>query len=159
MSDKTMGPKIIREESALTVTGRVKRPFMLPFSELCRMEAREVEDLQIICGSGDPKGRIAHCRGVVLEDVIRRAEVITEEDNDTKRMFVVVTAGDGYKVVFSWQEIFNTPIGDGVILLIEKNGIPLRGGHDRLDLVSSEDYFTGSRYVKGVEKIEITLAA
>jgi hypothetical protein len=96
---------------------------------------------------------------VFLEDVIRRAEVITEEDNDTKRMFVVVTAGDGYKVVFSWQEIFNTPIGDGIILLIEKNGIPLRGGHDRLDLVSSEDYFTGSRYVKGVEKIEITLAA
>ena len=108
MSDETMSQKIIREESALTVTGRVKRPFMLPLSELCRMEAREVKDLQIICGSGDPKGRIAHCRGVFLEDVIRRAEVITEEDNDTKRMFVVVTAGDGYKVAFPGRR-YSTP--------------------------------------------------
>ncbi len=149
-------PKVGNE---VTVTGRVKHPLILHISELCTMDAEDVRDLQIICGSGDPKGRIAHCRGVFLENVIRRAEVITEEDNDTKKMFVAVTAGDGYKVVFSWQEIFNTPIGEGVMLLIEKDGKPLCGEHDRLDLISAQDYFTGSRYVKGVEKIEIILAA
>lgn len=72
---------------------------------------------------------------------------------------MTVTAGDGYRVVFSWQEIFNSPIGEGVMLLIEKNGKPLCAGHGRPDLISSQDYFTGSRYVKGVEKIEISLAA
>jgi hypothetical protein len=40
-------------------------------------------------------------------------------------MFIVVSAKDGYKVVFFWQEIMNTPVGGGVLILIERDGKPL----------------------------------
>ena len=86
------------------------------------------------------------------------ADVIKEEHNDTKKMFIVVSAHDGYKVVFSWQEIFNTSVGGGVMILLERDGKPLDGEHGQLELISAEDYFTGSRYVKGLKNIEVVLA-
>ena len=99
-----------------------------------------------------------NCRGVLLENVIRRAEVLKDGDNDTKKMFIVASAADGYKVVFSWQEIFNTPIGGGVMILIERDGKALCTEQGGLELISTEDYFTGSRYVKGLINIELSIA-
>ncbi|MHC1726994.1 MAG: molybdopterin-dependent oxidoreductase [Syntrophobacteraceae bacterium] len=142
----------------LRVTGRVKQPLVLGMEELCAMDTEEVHDIPIFCGSGTPKGRIVSCRGVLLEKVIEKADVLKEEHNDTKKMFIVASAGDGHRVVFSWQEIFNTPIGGGVMILIEKDGKSLCEENGCLELISAEDYFTGSRYVKGLVNIELILA-
>ena len=146
------------EANSLRVVGRVRQPLVLSMEELRGMDSEEVLDLPIICGTGTPKGRISRCRGVLLENVIGKAEVIKNEDNDTKKMFIVAWARDGYKVVFSWQEIFNTSVGGGVMIVIEKDGESLCAEDGRLDLISAEDYFTGSRYVKGLENIELMLA-
>jgi DMSO/TMAO reductase YedYZ molybdopterin-dependent catalytic subunit len=142
----------------LVVTGRVTRPLVLGMEELRAMDTEEIEDLFIICGDGDPKGSIRNCKGVLLENIIRMADVIKEEHNDTKKMFIVVSAHDGYKVVFSWQEIFNTAVGGGVMILLERDGKPLDGEQGQLELISAEDYFAGSRYVKGLKNIEVALA-
>ena len=142
----------------LTVTGRVTSPLVLDMEELRSMDTEEIADLKIICGDGDPKGNIRNCKGVLLENIIRMADVIKEEHNDTKKMFVVVSAHDGYKAVFSWQEIFNTAVGGGVMILLERDGKPLDGEKGELELISGEDYFTGSRYVKGLKNIEVVLA-
>ncbi len=145
------------ESDKLQVSGRVTKPLVLGIEELRDMDTEEIADLMIICGDGDPKGNIRNCKGVLLENVIRMADVIKEEENDTKKMFIVVSAHDGYKVVFSWQEIFNTVIGGGVMILLERDGKPLDGEHGQLELISAEDYFTGARYVKGLKNIEVVL--
>lgn len=144
--------------TAIRITGHVRQPLVIPLAELGRMETEEVTDLPIFCSSGTPKGTIARCRGVLLENLIRKADVIKAEDNDTKRMFIVVSADDGYKVVFSWQEIFNTPVGGGVMILIEKEGRCLCREGGRPELLSAEDYYTGARYVKRLKTIEVVLA-
>jgi hypothetical protein len=147
-----------KKSKAIRIVGRVKQPLVVRAEELCAMATEELNDLPIYCGTGDPKGSINHCRGVLLENVIAMAEVIKAAHNDTKKMFIVVSGGDGHKVVFSWQEIFNTPIGGGVMVLTEKNGHSLCEADGDLELVSAEDYFTGSRYVRMLRKIEILLA-
>lgn len=144
--------------TALRIIGHVRQPLVIPLAELGRMETEAVTDLPVFCSSGTPKGAIASCRGVLLENLIRKAEVIREEDNDTKKMFIVVSADDGYKVVFSWQEIFNTPVGGGVMILIEKEGRCLCREGGRPELISAEDYYTGARYVKRLSTIEVVLA-
>jgi hypothetical protein len=142
----------------LLVTGRVTTPLVLGMEKLRAMDTEEIADLMIICGDGDPKGNIRNCKGILLENVIRMADVIKEEHNDTKKMFIVVSAHDGYKVVFSWQEIFNTSVGGGVMILLERDGKTLDGEQGQLELISAEDYFTGSRYVRGLKNIEVVLA-
>lgn len=144
-------------DSALRVTGRVLKPVSFGMEDLRAMEIDDMEDLFVVCGSGDPKGRIGSCRGVLLENVIRRADVLKEDHNDTKKMFIVASAKDGYKVVFSWQEIFNTEVGGGVMILLEKEGRPIDEKRERFDLISAHDFFMGSRYVKDLNNIEVVL--
>jgi hypothetical protein len=141
----------------LLVTGRVIKPLVLGMEELRAMDTEEIADLMVICGDGDPKGSIRNCKGVLLENVIRMADVIKAEHNDTKKMFIVVSAHDSYRVVFSWQEIFNTSVGGGVMILLERDGKPLDGEKGQLELISAEDHFTGSRYVRGLKNIEVVL--
>ncbi|MBF0509289.1 MAG: molybdopterin-dependent oxidoreductase [Deltaproteobacteria bacterium] len=152
-----MAPVDSSKDEVLRVTGRVTTDLVLRREELAAMETEEQKNLLIICGSGTPKERIKSCRGVLLEKVLEKAPILKEAHNDTKKMFIVATASDGHKVVFSWQEIFNTSVGDGVMILTEKNGRPLDAENGWFDLLSAEDYFTGSRYVKGLRTIEVLL--
>ena len=146
------------EGNTVKITGRVREPVILSMKDLCEMgDFEEVKDLMVICGTGTPKGRIESCKGVLLENVIRKADVIKDGHNDTKKMYIVASAPDGYKVVFSWQEIFNSPMGEGVMILIEKDGESLCEKNSELELISAKDYFTGSRIVTGVNNIEVIM--
>lgn len=140
---------------ALRIIGKVRRPLVLSMEQLREMDVEEAKDVALYCGDGAPRGRIQSCRGVVLEDIIRRAEVIKEDHNDTKKMFIVASAFDGYKVVFSWQEIFNSPVGGGVMVLVERDGVRLGAESGGMELISVQDFFTGARYVRGLETVEV----
>jgi hypothetical protein len=156
-TETTEVPAMSFKAEILRLTGRVVKPLVLSMADILAMETEEFQDLFIICGTGDPVDTIRHCRGVLLEKIIQNAEVLKGEHNDTKKMFIVASAADGYKVVFSWQEIFNTPIGGGVAVLTEKDGRFLDEKQDRVDLISAQDYFAGSRYVKDLRQIEVVL--
>jgi hypothetical protein len=156
---KTTGitPTLSSEGEVLRVTGRVAKPLLLSMADILAMEAEEFQDLFIVCGTGEPVDTIRQCRGVLMEKIIQKAEVLKGEHNDTKKMFIVASAADGYKVVFSWQEIFNTPTGGGVAVLTEIDGAPLEETRGRVDLISAQDYFAGSRYVRNLNQIEVVL--
>ncbi len=154
-----MEGKLTKESKdiVLKVTGRVKKNLMLTMADIRSMETEEFRDVFIVCGTGTPRDTIKSCKGVLIEKIIQKADVLKEEHNDTKKMFLVAKAGDGFKVVFSWQEIFNTPIGGGVAVLTERDGSPLDDTRDRIDLISTQDYFAGSRHVRDLRQIEVVL--
>jgi hypothetical protein len=142
----------------LLIRGRVEAPVFLPIDGLRAMDIVEMERQPLICGSGEPLGSTNRGRGVLLSDVINTAKVVITEHNDTKKMFVVATSDDDYRAVFSWQEIFNTATGEGIVVLFETDGRPLHDGLGGLDLLSARDYLTGPRYVKRLRSIEIAMA-
>ncbi len=141
----------------LHIMGRVAVPIALSIEGLRAMDSLETDNLPMICGSGEPKGQIGSCRGVLLADIINRAEVLVREHNDTKKMLVVAASDDGYKAVFSWQEIFNSPNGERILVVLEKNGHPLYDGCGGVDLLSGRDHLTGPRYVRRLKTVEIIM--
>jgi len=143
-------------EAAIHVIGQVVAPIAVPLAELHRLEHVEIADMPMRCGDGEPKGRVGYCQGVLLADVIGRAEALVTGHDDTKKMFVAAIADDGYKAVFSWQEIFNSPNGAAIFVVLAKNGQVLGGG-GRADLLAACDHLTGPRYVRNLTTIEIVL--
>ncbi len=139
------------------VTGRVQNEREYSLDELLGMDSVETGELLLACGSGEPKGLIGGCRGVLLTDIINGCQVTETGHNDTKKMYVVVAAADGYCTVFAWQELFNTSVGDGVMVILEKEGKKIYEEHGRVDLFSSHDFLTGPRYVKNVKTINIVM--
>jgi DMSO/TMAO reductase YedYZ molybdopterin-dependent catalytic subunit len=94
-------------------------------------------------------------RGVRLRDVLNKAVVQAPDRHDVKKMVIIATASDGYKVVFSWSELFNSPLGDNVLVLFEKDGAPLGNEEGRIALISGSDLHTGPRHVKWLRSLEI----
>ena len=91
-------------------------------------------------------------KGVRLADLINKAVPVTHDHNDVKKMIVVATATDGYRVVFSWSEIFNSPAGEGMIVYFEKDGQPLGEDEGHIAMVSTKDTKTGPRPVATRQK-------
>lgn len=139
----------------LVVTGAVESPLRLTVSDLRKLTQHEVNMGQLVCQSGDKVGDLGKIKGVRLKDIIEKAVVKTEEHNDVKKMVIIATASDDYKVVYSWTEIFNSPLGDGVIVFIEQNGKPLSDEEGKIAMVSTKDTRTGPRHVKWLNGIEV----
>ena len=77
--------------------------------------------------------------GVLLRDVLAAAKPAEKERHDLRRSIVVATATDGYQAVFSWAELFLSPIGDGAIVVFERDGAPLAESEGPLAIVSLGD--------------------
>ncbi|MFM7400213.1 MAG: molybdopterin-binding protein, partial [Bacteroidota bacterium] len=72
--------------------------------------------------------------------------------------YFVFVASDGYKVVFSWNEIYNTATGNQSFILTELKGSILANLEQRILFISTADEKTGRRYVKGLQRIEVRRA-
>jgi DMSO/TMAO reductase YedYZ molybdopterin-dependent catalytic subunit len=142
----------------LLVTGNVESKLSLGIGDLQRFTVQRVEDVRQIRMGGAPSSEGEKTRryaGVLLRDVIASARPFEKERHDLRRSIVVVTATDGYQAVFSWAELFLSPIGDGALVIFERDGAPLPASEGPLALVSLRDTRPGPRYVKWLGKIEI----
>ncbi len=94
-------------------------------------------------------------RGVRLASLIERAGLLSSDRNEWKTLVVIATATDGYRAVFSWLELTNTAVGDGVLVLFERDGRPLDDHEGRIALISNADRRAGPRYVRNLARVEI----
>jgi len=91
--------------------------------------------------------------------VLNAAKLTESGRNDLRRTIIVATASDGYKAVFSWAELFNTTIGDGALIVYERDGAPLGTDEGRIALVSLKDTRPGPRHVKWLAAVDVIRVA
>jgi DMSO/TMAO reductase YedYZ molybdopterin-dependent catalytic subunit len=141
----------------LAVGGSVERARVWSESDLRTLPLQRVEDVREVRMGGEAKQDTQARRyaGVLLRDVLAATKPVEKERRDLRRSIVVVTASDGYVVVFSWAELFLSPIGDGVLVVLERDGAPLPASEGPLALVSLRDTQPGPRHVKWLQKVEL----
>ena len=139
----------------VSVSGAVEHHLNLSVDDLRKFPPQQIGEVPLVCQSGANMGKLENFKGVLLRDILEKAKVKAPEHNDVKKLAVIASASDGYKVVFSWTEIFNSPNGEGVIVFFEKDGQPLADDEGRIAMVSSKDTRTGPRHVKWLQGIEV----
>ncbi|WP_153117640.1 molybdopterin-dependent oxidoreductase [Rhodocyclus tenuis] len=140
---------------SIAVAGAVEHKLRLSVDDLKAFPPSQVSDTPLVCQSGAKVGQLENIKGVLLRDVLEKASVVSKNHNDVKKTVVIAKASDGYKVVFSWSELFNSPLGEGVIVFFEKDGKALEDDEGRIALVSTKDIRTGPRHVKWLKAIEV----
>ncbi len=93
-------------------------------------------------------------KGVLLRDLIDKAEVELPYKKARGEYYVLVSAGDGYKVIFAWNELYSGPAGNNTWLFFEKDGKPIEDT-GRFVLHCTSDLVQGPRHVKWVNEILI----
>ena len=155
---QTPGPGV----PALAVKGNVERELVWSIDELKRLPAQRVEDVRVVREQGATTGPPAVARrytGCLLRDILDRAKLVEKNRFDLRKSVVVVTASDGYRAVFSWAELYLSPIGDGVLIVYERDGAALSDSEGPLALVSLKDTRPGPRHVKWLRTVEVRTIA
>jgi DMSO/TMAO reductase YedYZ molybdopterin-dependent catalytic subunit len=144
--------------TALVVRGNVATPLTLSVADLAKFPVQRVDDTRVVSGQGNDKAQSRQFVGCLLRDVLNAAR-LTGDRIDLRKSVIVATASDGYKAVFSWAELVNTVIGDGVIVVYERDGKPLADDEGRIALVSLKDTRPGPRHVKWLASVEAVRVA
>jgi DMSO/TMAO reductase YedYZ molybdopterin-dependent catalytic subunit len=145
--------------TTLAIRGNVGAPTTLSIADLRQFPVQHLEEARVVRGTTGDSTVTRRLAGCLLRDALTSAKLTERERLDLRRTVVVASASDGYKVVFSWAELFNSPIGDGVLVVYERDGAPLPDEEGRIALVSLKDTRPGPRHVKWLQAVEVVRVA
>ncbi|RZJ73029.1 molybdopterin-binding protein [Flavobacterium sp.] len=142
-------------KNSIAVEGAISKPFSVSFDELKSFKQVGLDSLVILNHKKEYKSTLKKLKGVLLRDVLEKADISVNSPKFLSEYYLVVTADDGYKVVFSWNEIFNSPTGDKTLIVTEIDGKPSSSQKEGILLITPTDKATGRRYVKNFSKVVI----
>lgn len=140
------------------VTGQVKKELIISLYDLEKYSAQNIKDLSITNHLGEARYTAKNLKGILLKDLLKDLQINEESPKKLSEFYFLFTAIDNYKVVFSWNEIFNTSTGDHLYVITEKDGTKIKDMEDRILIVTTSDFKTGRRHIKALSKIEVRRA-
>jgi len=144
--------------AAVSVAGNVSEPVSLTVADLRRYPAHQIEHLPPGGRDGHKSGEAPRrYTGCLLRDVLAAAKPIETRPRELRKSYVVATASDGYEVVFSWAELFVSPLGDNVYIVYERGGAPLTEDEGPIALIVITDT-RPVRHVKWLQKLALRVA-
>jgi DMSO/TMAO reductase YedYZ molybdopterin-dependent catalytic subunit len=138
----------------LQVKGAVSQPLSLTRSQLAALPRREFSEKRSVTEGGKEVVQTITYSGVLLRDLLGQA-VPSPDRRQIRKAVVLLTAKDGYQASFSWGELFNSSLGEGVLVvlrqanedLLETDGLPA--------LRSLQDLRPGPRHVRWLTRVEL----
>ncbi len=110
----------IQPTTEFTITGQVAQEVKFSFTDLQKMPEMEIGSLDISNHAGEKRGTASDMKGVLVKAVLKDLKFKNETPRQLSEFYLTFVASDGYKAVFSWNEIFNSPTGDHLYLVTEK---------------------------------------
>jgi len=142
--------------SSFVISGEVFSPLTVSVMDLKKWKEVAIGDLVVTNHAGERKSDAKGLKGILLKEILQTVEIKSESPKVLSEYYFVFAASDGYKVVYSWNELFNTVVGESVYLITEKNGKTITEMDDSILVVSTKDFKTGRRNMKGLTSIEVT---
>ena len=136
-----------------SIEGKIKKSLTVTLADLSSYKSYSIDSIVITNHLGERRSTLRNVKGILLKDILNKVEIDSETPKVLSEYYFVCIASDNYKVVFSWNEIFNNDIGKSVYILTTQDGKPATELDNRIALVSPKDQVTGRRYVKGLQKI------
>ncbi len=153
LSSVVYGQRNITPTDTLRIEGMVKHPKMFVIADFDSFPEQSFATIEITNQTGEAKKTINNPKGIPLKKILETIELQVEKPKFLNEYYFIFVASDGYKAVFSWNEIFNTDIGTNTFILTEYNGIKGKDIAQRIVLIASKDFISGRRYIKGLQKI------
>ncbi len=143
----------LKQTHSFSISGRVKTGSVITIDSLNHYPVKTIGDIKVTNHLGEFKHQDDQLKGVLLKDILIHSELSTSSPKLFSRFYFVCVGVDGYKVVYSWNELFNTETGNHVFVIMEKNGIKIDKMGESIQMTSATDFKTGRRYLHNLEKI------
>lgn len=148
--------KSIIPTNEFPVTGWVKKEMTVTRKDIEKLPAKDIPDVIITNHKGESHGSLKQLKGVLLKDVLKDMELKEDNPKLFSEFYFTFTASDNYKVVYSWNELFNSLTGDNIFIVTSIDSESLQQMHNRILIITPTDYKTGRRYIKCLSKITVS---
>lgn len=138
-----------------TVTGLVDKPLTISYDDLTKEKIVTIGDFKVTNHLGKYKKEYKNVKGVLLLDILKNVNITTTSPKILSEYYFIFKAVDGYSVVVSWNELFNTEIGNSFFLIVEADNKSQKDATEKILLITTKDFKTGRRHIKGLQTIEI----
>lgn len=154
-STASFAQKNILPSDSIFIFGQIKQKLVLTTTELEKLPKSPIKNQIITNHKGEIKDTLVNIKGVALKVLLKDLSFTYQKPKELNEFYIVLTATDNYRVVISWNELFNAPGGADFYIITEMNGKPLNQLKERMLLIAASDIQTGRRYVKGLKQIEV----
>lgn len=135
----------------LVVQGAGIETWVLGAPELAALPAVTLNQRQVVSSSeGAATERSVTYSGQLMREVLLRAGFGAQSDRGARAALIEAVATDGYRALFSWGELFNTAVGEQVMVIGSQDGRPLDAVAGPLALRSLADLRPGARHVRNL---------
>ncbi len=149
--------KSITPTTSFTVSGHVRNPGRFSLKGLQDYPKQIEDSVMVIDKKGMVKTTLYHVQGVLLTDVLNAADIQMADNRDYNRLAVILTASDGYTNVYSWNELYNTPVGKAVYIVTSVNDSAPGDYNGAILVFSNRDLVSGRRHMKALQNVEVRL--
>lgn len=150
--------EVLKPTNSFSVSGKVNKAVIITMDSLKQYPLKEMGSFKITNHLGDFKHQDEKLKGVLLKDVLRNTVFSVQNPKSLSTLYFICSAADGYAVVYSWNELYNTPVGDQVFILMEKNGKKVENLQENIQMASMLDLKTGRRYMHNLNRIAVEQA-
>lgn len=137
---------------AVRVSGNLTAPASYTARDLARFPPQMVDFKA-------PDGSVRKYTGALLRDVLTECKPTEPDHNALRQSYVLAKGTDDYFALFTWAELFISPIGDAAMLVYLRDGKPLADDEGAIALISPNDSRPGPRYVKWLSAVDFRRAA
>ena len=145
----------IETTNEFTVTGLVDKPITISYPDIEKQKIIDIGDFKITNHLGEFKKEYKNVKGVLLLDLLKDISITTASPKLLSEYYLVFKSSDGYSVVVSWNELFNTEIGNTFYIVTEANNQSQKDAPEKILLIATKDFKTGRRHIKGLQNIEV----
>jgi hypothetical protein len=133
---------------ALVVVGDFPGQKHFSLQDLKQLPRHELGPTDVTCLTGRHVATVHSYAGARLIDVLGESGLPSLSRMDLKCCVIVASGHDGYRAFFSWNELFNSELGERVLVLYERDGGPLDPHMGDLSLISAADRRMGPRHLR-----------
>lgn len=147
--------KTLVPSDSLRIWGEIEKAITYDLEDLLKIKPTPLPDQIIANHNGEIKDTLTDLAGIGIQHLLEPIVYRNEKPKYLNEFYFVFEATDGYRVVFSWNELFNTDIGQQVFILTTIDGQPIQTLDQRIVVFSTADTNKGRRYVKCLQSIEV----
>jgi hypothetical protein len=147
--------RTVTPSETFKIEGKIKKEMTFSISDLDAFPKVAIADQTLYNHKGEVKSTVKNMKGVLLKTVLESIEFEYDKPKELNEFYFVFVATDGYKVVFSWNEIYNTEAGNNFYIVTELEGKKMKDMDQRMLFISTADLKSGRRYIKALEKIQV----
>ena len=155
VSSSLFSQRNIIPTDTLYIRGNVQVEKKISLSQLDSFPKTDIHDLVLYNQKGEIKDTLKNIKGVSFKTILASTRLLYEKPKELNEFYFVLKGSDGYTVVMSWNEVYNTTQGDQFWIITELEGRKLNEIGERIQFIATGDLQAGRRYVRGLDQIKV----